>query len=57
MTPQYPHLCAPLTLGNATFRNRMFSAPMGGTDITNDGASAPNQQPFMSCAQKAVQGW
>ena len=49
MTPQYPHLCAPLTLGNATFRNRMFSAPMG--------ASAPNQQPFMSCAQKAVQGW
>lgn len=36
MTRKYPHLCQPITLGNVTFRNRMFSAPMGGTDITAD---------------------
>ena len=34
MEHKYPHLCAPITLGRTTFRNRMFSAPMGGTDIT-----------------------
>ena len=33
MTKKYPHLCSPITLGRVTFRNRMFSAPMGGTDI------------------------
>ncbi len=37
MEYKYPHLCAPITLGRTTFRNRMFSAPMGGTDIANDG--------------------
>lgn len=26
-----------------TFRNRMFSAPIGGTDITNDGCIGPRQ--------------
>lgn len=34
---KYPHLCSPITIGNVTFRNRMFSSPMGGTEITNDG--------------------
>lgn len=36
MTRKYPHLCRPITLGDVTFRHRMFSAPMGGTDITAD---------------------
>lgn len=36
MKRKYPNLCKPITLGNVTFRNRMFSAPMGGTDITAD---------------------
>lgn len=36
MTMKFPHLCAPITLGRVTFRNRMFSAPMGGTDITTE---------------------
>lgn len=36
MVRKYPHLAQPITLGNVTFRNRMFSAPMGGTDITAD---------------------
>lgn len=36
MERKYPNLCSPIKLGNVTFRNRMFSAPMGGTDITAD---------------------
>ena len=56
MTPQYPHLCAPLTLGNATFRNRMFSAPMGGTDITNDGCIGPKSIAFYELRAKGGAG-
>lgn len=44
MLKKYPHLCSPITLGRVTFRNRMFAAPMGGTDITADccvGARTP----------------
>ena len=37
MKRNFPNLCKPITLGNVTFKNRMFSAPMGGTDITKDG--------------------
>ena len=37
MEYKYPHLCSPIQIGNVTFRNRMFSSPMGGTDITPDG--------------------
>jgi hypothetical protein len=33
MERKYPHLSSPITIGRTTFRNRMFSAPMGGTDI------------------------
>lgn len=36
MKPKYPHLSAPITIGRVTFRNRMFAAPIGGTDITAD---------------------
>ena len=41
MTQKYPNLCKPITLGRVTFRNRMFSAPMGGTDITADCCVGP----------------
>ena len=34
---EYPHLCAPLTLGRLTLRSRMCSAPMGFPDLTEDG--------------------
>lgn len=37
MIRKYPNLCKPITLGGVTFKNRMFSVPMGGTDITNEG--------------------
>lgn len=46
MKRTFPHLCSPLTIGNVTFRNRMFSAPMGGTDITNDGCIGPKSTAF-----------
>lgn len=36
MEQKYPHLCAPIRIGNVTLRNRMISAPMGGTEITAD---------------------
>ena len=36
MQRKYPNLCKPIKIGNVNFRNRMFSAPMGGTDITAD---------------------
>ena len=35
--PEYPRLCAPLSVGNVTLRNRMCSAPMGFPDLTEDG--------------------
>ena len=46
MTQKYPHLCKPITLGKVTFRNRMFGAPMGGTDITVDGCIGPRSLKF-----------
>ncbi|MDD6022616.1 MAG: NAD(P)/FAD-dependent oxidoreductase [Oscillospiraceae bacterium] len=36
MKLNYPNLCSPITIGNVTFRNRMFSAPMSGAEITSD---------------------
>lgn len=46
MTRKYPNLSKPITIGRVTFRNRMFSAPMGGTDITNDGCIGPKSTAF-----------
>lgn len=46
MERKFPHLSSPITIGRVTFRNRMFSAPMGGTDITNDGYIGPKSTAF-----------
>ena len=46
MKQKYPHLCSPIKIGNVTFRNRMFSAPMGGTDISADGCIGPRSLKF-----------
>ncbi len=56
MIRNYPHLCQPITLGNVTFRNRMFSAPMGGTDITNDGCIGPKSTAFYELRAKGGAG-
>ncbi len=34
MERTYKNLCKPIKIGNVTFRNRMFSAPMSGAEIT-----------------------
>ena len=52
MQYKYPNLCKPITLGGTTFRNRMFSAPMGGTDITNDGCIGPKSTAFYELRAK-----
>ena len=46
MERKYPNLCKPLTVGRVRFRNRMFSTPMGGTDIENDGCIGPKSTAF-----------
>ena len=52
MEQKFPNLCAPITLGRVTFRNRMFSAPMGGTGITNDGCIGPKSKAFYELRAK-----
>ncbi|WP_319369985.1 FAD-dependent oxidoreductase [uncultured Ilyobacter sp.] len=46
MERKYPNLCKPIKLGNVYFRNRMFGAPMGGTDITADCTVGPASTAF-----------
>lgn len=46
MKRKYPHLCKPIKIGNVYFRNRMFGAPMGGTDITADCTIGPASTAF-----------
>lgn len=52
MIRKYPNLSKPITIGRTTFRNRMFSAPMGGTDITNDGCIGPKSTAFYELRAK-----
>lgn len=56
MERKFPHLCKPITIGRVTFRNRMFSAPMGGTDITNDGCIGPKSTAFYELRAKGGAG-
>ncbi len=56
MKRKFPHLCSPITVGRVTFRNRMFSAPMGGTDITNDGCIGPKSTAFYELRGKGGAG-
>ena len=52
MKYDYPHLCSPITIAGKTFPHRMFSAPMGGTDITNDGCIGPKSAAFYELRAK-----
>ncbi len=56
MIKKFPHLSSPIQIGNITFRNRMFSAPMGGTDITNDGCIGPKSTAFYELRGKGGAG-
>lgn len=56
MIRKFPNLSKPITIGNVTFRNRMFSAPMGGTDITKDGCIGPASTAFYELRAKGGAG-
>ncbi|MCR5516441.1 MAG: FAD-dependent oxidoreductase [Lachnospira sp.] len=56
MERKYPHLSSPITVAGVTFKNRMFSAPMGGTDITNDGCIGPKSTAFYELRGKGGAG-
>lgn len=56
MLRKFPHLSTPITIGRTTFRNRIFSAPMGGTDITNDGCIGPKSTAFYELRAKGGAG-
>lgn len=49
---KYPLLTSPIQIGRVTFRNRMFSAPMGATDITADCSPGPRVQGFYELRAK-----
>lgn len=51
-TNKYPNLTSPIKLGNLFFRNRIFSAPMGATDITPDCCPGPRTQGFYELRAK-----
>lgn len=46
MERKYPNLSQPIKIGNVYFKNRMFGAPMGGTDITADCTIGPMSTAF-----------
>lgn len=56
MKRKYPNLCSPIKIGNVVFRNRMFSAPMGGTDITADCTIGPKSTAFYELRAKGGAG-
>lgn len=56
MVKKFPNLSSPIQIGRVTFRNRMFSAPMGGTDITNDGCIGPKSTAFYELRGKGGAG-
>ncbi|MBR5499080.1 MAG: FAD-dependent oxidoreductase [Bacteroidales bacterium] len=51
-TNKYPNLTSTIKLGNVIFRNRIFSAPMGATDITPDCYPGPRTQGFYELRAK-----
>lgn len=52
----FPNLSSPIQIGNVEFRNRMFSAPMGGTDITADCCIGPASKAFYELRAKGGAG-
>ncbi len=56
MLKKFPNLCTSIKLAGVTFRNRIFSAPMGGTDITNDGCIGIKSTAFYELRAKGGAG-
>lgn len=52
MQNRFPILTSPIRIGNVNFRSRMFSAPMGATDITADCCLGPRSMGFYELRAK-----
>ena len=52
MERKYKNLCKPIKIGNVTFRNRMFSAPMSGAEITPECTIGPKSTAFYELRAK-----
>lgn len=52
MIRKYPYLCSPIQIGNVTLRNRMASAPTGGTDMTPEGGIGRRSTAFFELKAK-----
>ena len=52
MERKFKNLCSPLVVGRTVFRNRIGSAPMGGTDISNDGCIGDKSKAFYELRAK-----
>ena len=56
MNQHYPHMFAPLTVGNITFKNRVFSAPTTAHMIQNNAPSYPEPSYIATYLEKARGG-
>ena len=56
MEKRFPLLCSPIRLGSVTFRNRMFSAPTSGTDITPELCIGPKTTAYYELKAKGGAG-
>ena len=56
MEKRFPLLCSPIRLGAVTFRNRMFSAPTSGTDMTPDYCIGPKTTAYYELKAKGGAG-
>lgn len=56
MLGKYFNVSLPIILGEVRFKNRMFSAPMRGTDITDDGCIDSKATAFYELRRKGGAG-
>ncbi len=56
MHTQYPHIFQPLTIGNVTFKNRIFTAPSMGHMIQNNAPTCPEPAMIANYLEKAKGG-
>jgi 2,4-dienoyl-CoA reductase-like NADH-dependent reductase (Old Yellow Enzyme family)/thioredoxin reductase len=56
MNQDYPHIFSPLTIGNVTFKNRIFSAPSMGHMMQNNAPTYPEPSMIRNYLEKAKGG-
>ena len=56
MNAYYPHIFEPLTIGNVTFKNRIFTAPTMGHMLQNNAPTYPEMPMIANYLEKAKGG-